>query len=62
MPNFNVVPEYNIPAPTNSNRVWLMPDGTTKRVGVPTQETDLDRIRKEAEGVAHVEVFDTDAK
>jgi hypothetical protein len=61
MPRFDIVPEYEIPAPTNKNRVWLTKDGAQK-AGVESKvETDLDRIRKERESV-EIEVIDTDAR
>lgn len=47
--------EVGVNQPDSRNRTWLMPDGSTQRVGgqfkdgeqVPMQETDLDRIRRE---------------
>ena len=61
MPDSKNIPEYDIPAPTNKNRVWLTPDGV-KRAGVESKiVTDLDRIRSERENV-EIYVADTDAQ
>lgn len=32
-PRFDLIPEYDIPAPNAKNRTWLMPDGSSKKVG-----------------------------
>lgn len=60
MPRYDIIPEYEIPAPNGSNRVWLTQDGV-KNAGTQGQpETDLCRMRKAAQEKLDIEVTDTD--
>ncbi len=57
---FDLVPEYNIPAPNGRNRVWITPEGVVPRGSQGQPESDLAKLQREAEENAlDIEVFDT---